>query len=601
MGILDSFVFLLEADEKDAVKGIKKTGEAFDDLKDKGKKDTKSVGDNVEDLGDKVKKESNKIKEALDKAFAGLKEKTMGNMGLASSLTALAGAAGGALVAGISLNAVMERSESILQRVNDAANFNIDISQYDALGKVFQQNGLDAEGFRDSIFDLNESLGEAAADAESGKAKAFKTFGVNIKDAQGNIKGADQALLELAGSMEKMSKQQAIFQIKQLGITDNKTIDTLLKGRKYMEEQIALQKQKGVLDQEAADNALKYKAAMGELESAVGSLMDSLAVMLLPVLTDVAQGFLKFVNFVREHKGFVVGAFGAMAGVGVVKLIPMIKDLTTAMKLLKIESILALWPFYLIAAAVIAVGLLVDDLWNYFTGGESVIGDLAAKFPMLGDALQGLKKMVMSLGEVFTDPKKAFQDFQAFVKKCWDNMIADVQKYGGQLVDETVKAFDQMLDEGKKIFTELWDFIVNLFKNLGNEISNATTNALNAAKAKANEYLPGFLQMDVGQNTVQGPNTQPDIPGHEDVNPLVRGARPAQAAANTIQTAARAPVISNANSRVSTTSNQQTIQVNKVEVNTQATDAQGIANGFHDGLKNAYANTAQSYDDGRSH
>lgn len=609
MSILDTFVFLLKADEKDAVQGIKSTGEAFDNLKDKGGKDSKEVGDDFEDLGDKIKHESNKIKGALDQAFHGLKEKSAGNFGLASSITALAAAAGGAIIAGVSFNAVLERQESILQRVNDAANFNIDVSQYDALGKVFQQNGLDLDGFRDSVFDLNEALGEAAADAESGKAKSFKAFGVSIKDAQGNIKGADVALLELAGSMEKMSKQQAIFQIKQLGITDNATINLLLKGRKVMEEQIALQKQKGVLDKEDAQNALAYKAAMQELDATVGSLMDALASMLLPVLTDVAQAFLKFVNFVREHKGFVVGAFGAIAGIGVAKLIPMLKDLTAVMKLLKIETLLALWPFALIAAAVIAVGLLVDDLWNYFSGGESVIGDLVKQFPMLGDVIEGLKTIILSIGEAFTNPKQAFEDFQNFCKKVWDNMIADIEKFGGMLVDSTVKAFNEMLTEGKQIFTELWDFVVNLFKNLGTEISNAASNALDSAKAAANEYLPSFMQMEVKakdkvENSPGGPDMM--VPGDDprlaidnDANPMVNNAVPALAASNTMGNVAVAPNISSANSRVS--NNTQTIQVGKVDVHTQATDAQGVANGFSDGLKNAYANTAQSYDDGRSH
>lgn len=580
MGILDSFVFLLEADEKDAVKGIKKTGEAFDDLKDKGKKDTESVGNDVEDLGDKVKHESNRIKAALDQAFAGLQEKTAGNFGLASSLTALAGAAGGAMIAGISLNAVMEKQASILMRVNDAATLGVDISQYDALGKVFEQNGLELEGFRDSLFDLNEAMGEAAADAESGKAESFKKFGISLKDANGNIKGTDQALLELAGSMEKMSKQEAIFQIKALGITDNAAIATLLKGRKALEDQIALQKQKGVLDQEAADNALAYKAAMNELDSAVGSLMDSLAVMLLPILTDVAKGFLAFVNLVREHKGFVVGALGAIAGIGVVKLIPMIKDLTTAMSLLKVQTLLALWPFALIAAAIIAVGLLVDDLWNYFSGGESVIGDLVKKFPMLGDAIEGLKTLVLSIGEAFTDPKKAFTDFMNFCQKVLNNIIADVEKFGGQLVDSTVNAFNNMFDEGKRIFTELWDFIVNLFKNLGNEISNAAGNAWETVKNNANP-LNWFSD--------------------EEANPTASSASPAIAATNVVGNASRSPVISNANSRISNNTTTQSVSVDKVEVHTQATDSQGIANSFADGLKNAYSNTAQSYDDGRSH
>lgn len=581
MSVLDSFTFLLAADEKKAVDGIKKVGTEFDKTKEKGKKSSEEISDEFEDAGKKVNTTSNKIREALSKAFSGIPSQVTSNFSMASSLTAIAAAAGGAIVAGLSLNAVLQKQESILQRVNDAATLGVDISQYDAMGKAFELNGLDADGFRDSLFDLNEALGEAAADAESGKAKSFKTFGISLKDAAGNVKSADQALLELAGSMEKMTKQEAIFQIKALGITDNKTIDTLLKGRKALESQIALQKEKGVLDQRDADNAKAYKAATQELNSVMGSLTDSLAAMLLPAVTEVTKGFLTFFNFITEHKGFVVGALGAIAGIGVAKLIPMIKEVTLLMKLLKIETLIALWPFTLLAAVIIGLGLIIDDLWNYFTGGESVIGDLAAKFPMLKDAIEGLKVMVLSIGDIFTDPKKAFEDFWNFLKLIWKNMVADAQVGIDYMIDAVVNKFSDMVVKSKAVFQELFDWVINLFKNIGNAISDGVSDAASSAWKSAKS---GF-----------------GLWGEDESTPQVNVAESAIAASNALSGASSSPIPTSTSGRISNTNNTSMVNVDKVEVITQATDANSISEGIRGGLNDHLQGTATQYDDGRSH
>lgn len=610
MTILDSFVFLLTANEQDAVEGITDTGEAFDELKKKGKKAGDEVANEVEGLGSKVKTQANKIHEALSNAFDGIADKAGANFNLASSLTAIGAAVGGALVAGLSLNAVLEKQESILQRVNDAATLGVDISQYDSLGKAFEANGLDADGFRDSLFDLNEALGEAASDAKSGKAESFKTFGVTLKTEKGEIKGADEALLELAGSMEKMSKQEAIFQIKALGITDNKMIDTLLKGRKALEDQIALQKERGVLTQKDADNALEYKHATQELDSAIGSLTDKLGAALLPVMTQVTRGFVAFFDFVTEHKGFVVGALGAIAGVGVMKLIPVIKDLTLAMKFLKIETLLALWPFALIAAAIIACGLIVDDLWNYFSGGESVIGDLAAKFPMLKDALEGLKTMVLSIGEVFNDPKKAFEDFWQFLQLIWTNMCADAKKGIDAMINIAVQGFNNLADGAKGVMTKLWNWIVNLFSNIGSYISDSVSNAASSVVSSTKSFFglgddeePSNTQTPEAQSTrtreAQSTRTREQP---QDNAPLLENiAKPAIATNNAIGVASSMPMPGSNSTRVSNTTNTSEVKIDKVEVITQGTDAEGISQGIKSGLDTHLQGTAAHFDDGRSH
>ena len=89
----------------------------------------------------------------------------------------------------------------------------------------------------------------------------------------------------------------------------------------------------------------------------------------------------------------------------------------------------------------------------------------------------------------------------------------------------------------------------------------------------------------------------------DEVNPIKQPMPSVQAANSSMQDIANAPAIP-ANpgaGRSSSVSNTQTVNVGKIEVTTQATDAQGIASSMTDGLKNAYGDMANQYDDGRSH
>ena len=564
MGILDSFVFLLQADADDAIRDVHRAGTEFDNLGREGQETKKILSTVFNGVAEKAGITTGSIKE------------------LVLEMTGIVGA-------GLSVNAVLERTTDLLARARDAETVGIDIEDYDALSQTFQSLGVDADGFRDSVIDLNESLGEAASDAESGKAKSFKEFGVSLRDAQGNIKTADQALLELSDSLSKMDKTKATFNIKQLGITDNAVISAMFRGRKELEEQLKVQKEIGVLRKDDVEKVKEFQTAQSQLTSIFGHFADQLAIGLVPVMKLVMDTILEVIKWTREYKGVMVGVLAAI-GIAALAATPMLWGMAVA-------AWAAVAPFLPLIAAVAAFILVVDDLYNYFTGGDSVIGEWAKKFPWIGELLQGLKAEVLAAWEalklLLTDPVKFAQILAEELQASWDAIIEGVDKAGQMMYDALAGAFDKMVANGKKVFTDLWDFIVNLFGQIGSFINDKIDSVVQGAK----DLIPDWMKSE--DKTVKGANVQPDIPN--DVNPLVPGANAASAANDVIKGASTMPVISNANSRVSSVTNQQEVRVDKVEVHTQATDAQGIANGFHDGLRNAYANTAQSYDDGRSH
>ncbi|QLY03700.1 hypothetical protein HV243_14990 [Citrobacter sp. RHBSTW-00599] len=574
MGVLDTFVFLLETDNKNALKGLNDTDHALDDVQDGSK---------------------NAHKELMN-IFAGVGEKA----GITTeSLKGLAIAAIGIAGAGLSLNAVLDRTTEMLGKVHAAETVGVNVGQYDALSRTFQTLGVDADGFRDSMIDLNEAMGEAASDAKSGKAESFKTFGISLKDSQGNIKSADEALLELSDTMSKMDKQQATFQIKQLGITDNAVIAAMMNGRKELERRIELQKTLGVLNEKDAAQLKNFKSAQDDLSAIFSRFADVLAMTVVPALELLIDVTISVIKWAREHKGVLMGVFGALAFVA-------IPALTTALWGMARAALAAVVPFLPLIAVAVALALVIDDLWNYFTGGESVIGDLAAKFPLLKSALDGAKESVIGAWEalklLFSDPSAFMDVLVSELQASWDEIVHGVVDAGDAIGKALNSAWEKLTADTKKVFNDLLSWVKSIFSQIGAYISDAESNAGKAAYDK----LPDFMKKAI--NAVKGDDepklAQPTTGGAADeVNPIKQPIPSVQAASSSMQDIANAPAIP-ANpgaGRTSSVSNTQTVNVAKVEVTTQATDAQGIASSMTDGLKNAYGDMANQYDDGRSH
>jgi len=201
--LIDIFKMIFEADTKKAEEGIKKAEKSTEDLV----KEFLSADKAAEKLGGSIK---DMAKNAI-------------------------GALGAALAVASTVSGALGRAEDIAAIESTSNALNIAVEDVDAFGKAMTRLGGDAQGARDSLTDMAESIGEAMQDVESGRAKTFAALGVDLRNVDGSAINAAEGMLRLAESVEGMSKGEAVFRIKELGITDNRTVEALLKGRKELE------------------------------------------------------------------------------------------------------------------------------------------------------------------------------------------------------------------------------------------------------------------------------------------------------------------------------------------------------------------------------
>lgn len=246
-------------------------------------------------------------------------------------------------------------------KLSESMNENIEEMQ--AWGEAAERSGGSVQGFYQSLGSMNEKVQEFAKFGEGEGKKIFGALGISVKDAGGNVKGTTDLLLELSGAAEKMDKAQFVGFAKKLGI-DQGTIMLLQSGSKSVEELIKRQKELGVYTAEDAKIAAQANDAIADFRQVLQHTASIVLRHVVPVLTVLSESLTDIFVYIRKHQPFVLAVFGSIATIVTAKLIP-------AMTRLAIANAKAVLPLIPLIVAIGAVALAIDDLVTYMKGGKS--------------------------------------------------------------------------------------------------------------------------------------------------------------------------------------------------------------------------------------
>lgn len=382
--LLDTFTILFESDAKKLDAGLEKSERGAEDLNDT--------------LKDVDKQASN-----TGTSFAAMAAKALGALSAAISA--------GAVVSG-----TIQKAADVTALAQTADALGVAVEELDAFGRAAVAAGGDAQGARDSVTDMAESIGEALQDVESGRAKTFDALGISLRGVDGQAVNAVEGILRLSDAVQGMSREEAVFRIKELGITDNRTVEMVLKGRKELERMLAVQKESGVITKEQADQAKRFTESMNRLRGSLDNAGTGFMTMLIPALEKGVQWLTKLVDWASEHKDLLVGFFIAIAGIVAAVYLP-------AMIAAAAATLAATWPIIAIGAAVAAVAaafaLAYEDVMAFIDGQESLIGQVFDKYPMVKDAvfavIDAFKLMGQAVVAVFNGILDGFSAMVNFI------------------------------------------------------------------------------------------------------------------------------------------------------------------------------------------
>lgn len=341
-----------------------------------------------------------------------------------------------------------------------ARNTGVSVEAIGELSHAADMTGSSAGALRSSISSLSQKIGEASITG----SEDFARIGISVRGASGQIKKADQVLLELAGRVKGLSREQTQDFASRLGIDESlvQLLQTSSGGiAAFRQEAIAL----GRTTTEQSNKMLAYNDSVKKMNTAFDGLKVQLTVGLIPKLQDLAEGM---TTWLVQSSEDLVAAFVEVRDLTLIvmeslnRMIPVFAAVGIAIVALKIQAmglmgVLGLFSKLPIILVLTGLYLIVDDLMTAFSGGESVIGKVY-------DALSGGRSIVDDMESAFNALARGINALWGTLTKIGKilvSMAEGIVKFFGKIargesiVGDLTGAFDAFLGKIKPV----WDII----------------------------------------------------------------------------------------------------------------------------------------------
>lgn len=578
MGILDTFYILFDTDAKKAQREMA-------DLRGESARTADEIDNSVRGA----------------KALAAPIDKAADNAGrLGRSFKGVIGLIGAAsLAAGVfALNAALQGTVEEADRLIDsAARIRLGAQDFDTWRRAVKASGGELADAEAQLESFDTMLRRIQAGIGKRGVDAFNALGLSAIDAEGNLKDVRTMLLETAGALEGLERTKQLAAIRRLGITDEGTINLLLKGRAAIEALTAEQLKNGAITQEQANRIDKYKESTELLEGVLQGWKFALVSAVAPALATVNGWLVSGAKWMRENARFVEGlgvAFAIAAGVITVAFLPAIWSAAAGV-------LAATWPFLLIVAAITALGLAFalayDDVKAFLSGQDSLIGNLMERYGWFRATVNGLGVVFRVLGRVAA----------AVFGAIWSG--------AGALIDALVSFFRGFYAVAAPIFGLFRDVVVAIWSAISNAVMDrirpwlpfiqfvfdamaAGIQAVGGIFGAVFEAIGAWWDRTFGRiarglNTVvNGARRLMGLPVSENANSAARGVGIGQ---SQLAGASASPWASQTSSSISNTNTrQQNINMGGVTVQARGTNPAAIPRALAD----VYGASASAFDDG---
>ncbi|HHR5847886.1 TPA: hypothetical protein ACS7XE_002079 [Providencia alcalifaciens] len=461
--------------------------------------------------------------------------------------------------------------------VSESVTRSAEIESLDKLGKKINVATADVDAFAGSMAELGGTRDAAQADL-SAMAKSF-----------GFAKNSMEKVLKTADKVQGMKFDKAKATLAGLGVTDDKTVELMMKGRKELERMMGIQKEYSGINKESIEQSIKFNKAMQGFKQSSDLLKNSFLEMVIPVLTKGLEWINKFVGFCKDNKQLMIGFFIAIGSAVAIFYVPSMIAAATA-------TLAATWPILAIVAVIAllaaAFAFVYDDIMNFIDGNDSMIGRILDEYPEL-------KEVILRLWQTF---KILFEYLMVAVKFVADIVVDAYNTMNNalnQFIDWLVVSINAIVSWGndfKGVFNTVSDAVVGIFKWLRAQIQqylgwiNDGLDAIKNGWSTVKGWF-GFEDAEVTQTVERKVSADgtiehsiPETPklSEDDTALLVKGLNQQITG---MSTNPMNPVTSQAISNQSSTTNETNLSIGEIKVETQATDAQGMANGTKDALQ----------------
>lgn len=426
--------------------------------------------------------------------------------------------------AGLFIKGAMDEAGA-LQTLSDKTGLSTDTLQ--EWSYAAKQAGVDANAVQGDLINLNKTMSSPIPGQFN---MGLAMIGVSARKASGELKTSDEVLQDVGDRLAGMSRQRAIQWGSKIGLSDDTVVllrqggDALEKVRKEAHDLGA------IIPSEAIKRSEEFRVALGKVQATLRSVSTQLAIAMMPALQHVLELFqgwlqrsrewirlktesfmLALVSALERFNGAlqklkdkfkpVIDAFDALTE-GMDGTEVMIHLLTGGLALLATAFAPVLASMAVVAAKMIALSLIAEDLFAYFSGEEGTatgwfLDAFAEKFPgvialfhTLKDAAKDLFENTLAKGKALVGPIA-----EAFTG-AWGGIASLIDSVAGRLAD-FFGTFSERYPAVAKLLEKLAGLITDV---LGGAITGVIDNvkSLSGIAEKVFGALMGLLEKTLG-------------------------------------------------------------------------------------------------------
>ena len=450
------------------------------------------------------------------------------NTGLDSSIKLLAGVAAGITAASGAMfawaNSIFNTIDPMVQLSRETG---VSLESIQELGYAASVNGSSLDAVSASVREMTKRIGEFEQLGTGPAKEVVENLGISFRDANGEIKAADQVMLELTDTMAGMSESERMNVLDKLGI-DPSMIQLLSSTSEEVEGLRARAQRLGVVTQEQGGAVDSYNDSLTTLRFGMQGIQNMVAVGFAPMMGDLVD---RFVNLLEANQDLIMNGLNWLGEVvastmGMLeRMWPIFAAVAAGFAIAKVAAIgfggvmsIILSPFVLWTAAILGAILIIDDLIVAFQGGKSVIADFFESFfgidirPALQAIVAVVEETVALMIEVFSPAVDAigsiFKAVAAIIQgdfgAAWDHIgdaMASMVEFALGLFTTLAKAVAGLMVEGFMIaFDKLagafqaWvDWVRGMFQDMLDGIMGMWDTVTNYIKGLMMNILPDWI------------------------------------------------------------------------------------------------------------
>lgn len=274
------------------------------------------------------------------------------------------------------VEAFFEQSEISDMLGEQARSLGISVETLDQWGQAVRRVHGTAEGFTQSLITLGVNLERVNLGAGQRSRKFFEELGIDVA----HTKSAFDLLPQLNEKFQHLTPAKALAIGRGIGL-DEGTIRLLQLPIKEFEELIERQKELGSITKEDTEVAEKFNRQWLDVKQLFRNIIVNSNTAWLPMLAGLLEHVEHVVVFLRDHSDLVTGFFIAL-GAGILVATEAMWGLSAAFLVNPMT-----WIVGGILLAIVAFAFLYDDIKAFTSGHNSLIGEMAKRYPLFAAAI----------------------------------------------------------------------------------------------------------------------------------------------------------------------------------------------------------------------